>query len=127
MKNWMAWALAFSVASGCTMNSMSQGNAQKLGPDGYANSFQTEPVRVSRSIPKNAVVVSDIEADYCLETLGDRADAESVVMSSLQEDALSLGADGIANVEVNTQIANAFIDPCWKQVTATGVAYKLAP
>ena len=73
------------------------------------------------------MVVSDIEAGYCHKTLNDRADAEGAVMTSLQEDAQSMGADGIANVEMNTELATAFIDACWKQVTATGVAYKLVP
>ena len=109
------------------MNGVSQGNALESRSGGHADPLQADPVRVSRSIPKNAVVVSDIEADYCHETLSDRADARRAVLTSLQADARSLGADGIANVEMNTQIANAFIDPCWKQVTATGVAYKLAP
>lgn len=48
-------------------------------------------------------------------------------MAGLQENALSLGADGIANVEMNTQVATAFLDECWKQITASGVAYKLVP
>ena len=102
----MIWALAFSLLGGCAISSVPQGSAYESAPGVQANSFRAEPVRVSRSVPKNAVVVSDIEADYCHKTLGDRADAETVVMTSLQEDALSMGADGIANVEMNTQVAN---------------------
>ena len=90
-------------------------------------SFQADPVRVSRSVPRNATVVSDVEADYCHRTLDSRVEAEHVVMAGLRENAQSLGADGIANVEMNTQVATAFLDECWQQVTASGVAYKLVP
>ena len=38
---------------------------------------------------------------------------------------MSLGADGIAQIEMSTQLATAFLDECWNQVTARGVAYKL--
>jgi uncharacterized protein YbjQ (UPF0145 family) len=90
----------------------------------HPGSSGVQPVRVSRSIPRGARVVQDIEADHCVSDLDHREDAKRAVMSTLHADATELGADGIARVELDTRIATAFLDTCWNRVTATAVAYK---
>ena len=127
MKLFILLASVCLIACGCSTPVL-LGSAEDASPSTpTAQSLQVEPVRFSKSVPRNATVVSDLEADYCHPTLDRRVEAEEIVMASLREGAYSLGADGVANIEMNTQHANAFLDPCWKQVTATGVAYKMAP
>ena len=91
---------------------------------GFSASAQAQPVRVSRSVPRGATVVQDIEADHCVSDLDRRGDPERAVMSTLHADAVSLGADGIAEVEMGIRTATAFLDDCWNRVIGTAVAYK---
>lgn len=124
MKYWLIWTMVFVIAGGCATNRAPGLTSYRSLPDSYSSSVQPQPVSISRSIPRNAIVVQEIEADYCHRRLNGHAEAKDAVMTTLQANARSLGADGIAYLEVSSQSATAFLDECWNQVTATGLAYK---
>ena len=113
-----------ALTSGCSVLRAPFTAYDSLHAGSYADSSRVQPVRVSRSIPRGATVVQDIEADHCVSDLNRRADAEKAVISTLHADATELGADGIARVELDTRTATAFLDTCWNRVTGTAVAYK---
>jgi len=84
-----------------------------------------QTVQVTETVPDGAIILSNVEATRCHRNFTEKTPALPVLTRDLQINAYASGADGIAEIEVTTQVVTALLKNCWKTITGTAVAYDL--
>lgn len=82
-------------------------------------------VAVVDMVPEGATVVGEVQAERCHRNWNDDPPGEIALRIDLQLSAYGSGADGIANVQYDSEGLSSLGQNCWKIFSAKATAYML--
>lgn len=81
-------------------------------------------VVTTSTLPPDAKIIGTVTASRCHRYLMDNPPTPDDVTTDLMVAAYAKGADGIANIKIETSVAGALLKDCWHTLVGTAVAYR---
>ena len=115
--------MAFSLSGCATYSSnMRVGNDMSYASLGDQREA-SKTIQVLESVPSSAQILGEVDAGRCHRSFVETAPAEQAVLLDLKIAAYALGADAIADVEIEKQ--SALTKNCWYMLDGKAKALRL--
>ncbi|GAB3727175.1 hypothetical protein GCM10028862_03450 [Luteimonas pelagia] len=85
----------------------------------------SQGIEVLATVPEGATVLGEVDAGRCHRSFVETAPAEHSLMLDLKIAAFAIGADAIADVDIEKQ--SAFTKNCWYMLDGKATAVRLSP